>query len=100
MTNTEPFEGWEMASVGCYWSRSLPDGTSAHLSTWQCGDESGYRLTSHGHSMEFPDLASALAGYDQLANYYGHLFTGADALMGPQNDPKDLGESVSMRTKA
>lgn len=35
--------------------------------------------------------------HDQLARYYGALFTGADALMGPRNDPPDLGESVQMR---
>jgi hypothetical protein len=35
----------------------------------------------------------------QLDIYHRHLYTGADELMGPRNDPPDLGESVRMRPK-
>jgi hypothetical protein len=94
---TDPFEGWTMAEVGCHWSRELPGGKTAYLSTYHCGDESGYTITVDYKPVKFPDLASALIGYDQLATYYKHLFTGDDALLGPRNDPPDLHESVSYR---
>ena len=61
------FHGWEQASVGCYWYRPLPDGRKVTLSTWICGDESGYALTLNYETTKFPGVDAALAAYDVLA---------------------------------
>ncbi len=63
----DPFRGWEMWSVGCHWSRPLPDGRKVTLSTWSCGDESGYSLTLEYANAKFPDVEEAMAAYDVLA---------------------------------
>ncbi|MCV7256785.1 hypothetical protein H7J86_31875 [Mycobacterium hackensackense] len=67
MTEIDPFEGWEMRSVGCYWTRPIGDGRTATLSTWSRGAESGYALTVDRLEKQFPGLAEALAAYDELA---------------------------------
>ena len=64
----DPFAGWTQARVGCHWSRSLSDGRAVHMSTWQCGGDSGYSLTINYERVEYPDLASALASFEQLDN--------------------------------
>lgn len=63
----DPFEGWEMWSAGCHWSRTLPDGRKVTLSTWQCGADGGYSLTMNYKSTNYPDLDAALSAYEQLA---------------------------------
>lgn len=70
----DPFAGWTMASVGCYWSRQLPNGRRAHLSTWQTPHDwrnpdkrSGYALTVNYEESRYDDLASALAAFDRMA---------------------------------
>lgn len=62
-----PFAGWDAASVGCHWSRPLPDGRTLHMSTWACADRYGYSLTLDFESRVFPDLEAAKAGYAFLA---------------------------------
>lgn len=64
----DPFTGWTQARVGCYWSRPLPDGRVAHMSTWQRGGEDGYSLTVNYHRAEYPDLPAALAAFERLEN--------------------------------
>jgi hypothetical protein len=58
----DPFEGWTMASVGCHWSRQLPDGRMVHMSS----GSNGYSLTVNFERTEYRDLAAALAGYDEM----------------------------------
>lgn len=64
----DPFTGWAQARVGCYWSRPLPDGRIAHMSTWQRGGEDGYSLTINYRRAEYPDLPAALAAFERLEN--------------------------------
>lgn len=66
-SHTDPFAGWQQAAVGCYWSRALPDGREAHLSTWACGTRSGYSLTVNFVIRRFPGLEEALAAFEFLA---------------------------------
>jgi hypothetical protein len=70
MSSDDPFRGWTPASVGCHWSRALPDGREVHMSTWQSGSgkEGGYSLTIDYETTNYPDLAAALAAYKQMAN--------------------------------
>lgn len=63
----DPFHGWEMWTVGCHWSRPLPDGRKVTLSTWSCGGESGYSLTLEYKSAKIPDVDEAIAAYSVLA---------------------------------
>jgi len=56
-----------MWTVGCHWSRRLPDGRKVTLSTWSCGGESGYSLTLEYKCAKFPDVDAAIAAYDVLA---------------------------------
>lgn len=63
----DPFHGWEMWTVGCHWSRLLPDGRKVTLSTWSCGGESGYSLTLEYKSAKFRGVDEAIAAYDVLA---------------------------------
>lgn len=67
MSETDVFDGWQMWSVGCHWSRMLPDGRKVTLSTWACGAESGYQLTVNYESKQFPGIAEANAAYAFLA---------------------------------
>ena len=67
MTEADPFAGWEMRPVGCYWTRPIGDGRKATLSTWSRGGEGGYALTVDRVETQFPDLDGALAAYDELA---------------------------------
>lgn len=74
------FEGWTQWSVGCHWSRELPDGRSATLSTWQNGDgsRSGYKLGVGGAGMVyFADLETAKTAFALLAE--GRIADLADA---------------------
>lgn len=64
------FDGWTQWNVGCHWSRDMPDGRNATLSTWQNGDGSrgGYKLgVDEAGIGYFDDLDSAKAAYDLLA---------------------------------
>jgi hypothetical protein len=63
----DPFQGWEMWTVGCHWRRILPDGRRVTLSTWSCGAQSGYSLTLNYETTKFPGLDEALAAYEVLA---------------------------------
>ena len=67
MTEVDPFAGWEMRAVGCYWTRAIGDGHTATLSTWSRGCESGYALTVDRVETQFPGLDEALAAFDDLA---------------------------------
>lgn len=62
----DPFEGWEMWSAGCHWSRPLPDGRTVSMSTWSCGDRSGYSLTVDFTTRVFPGLEAAKAAFAVL----------------------------------
>lgn len=66
-TGPDPFEGWQQADVGCHWSRPLPDGREAYLSTWAYAGRSGYSLTVNFVSCRFPGLEEAKAAFDFLA---------------------------------
>jgi len=66
-TAGSPFHGWDMAQVGCHWSRTLPDGRLLALSSWSCGAASGYQLTLDYLSRRVPGVAAANAVYDHLA---------------------------------
>jgi hypothetical protein len=66
-SESDPFAGWEMASVGCYWSRALPDGRMVHMSSWASGSRSGYALTVDFVECVFPGLDEAKAAYEFLA---------------------------------
>ncbi|BBX87887.1 hypothetical protein [Mycolicibacterium aubagnense] len=66
-SDTDPFAGWESASVGCHWSRELPDGRVAHMSSWGCGDRSGYSITVEYVRRLFPDLEHAKSAHEFLA---------------------------------
>jgi hypothetical protein len=63
----EPFAGWTPSDVGCHWSRHLPDGRTAHLSTYSSGEESGYTLTVDYATTTYPDLDAANAAFTSLA---------------------------------
>lgn len=60
---SDPFEGWTMANVGCHWSRKMPNGKMAHMSS----GSSGYALWIDYQRMDFPDLDSVLKAYEELA---------------------------------
>lgn len=66
-SESDPFAGWEMTSVGCHWSRALPDGRMVHMSSWACGSRSGYMLTADFVEGVFPGLDEAKAAYEFLA---------------------------------
>lgn len=73
-TKTDPFTGWTMANVGCHWSRQLPDGRMAYLTTWQTPHDwghpdkrSGYALTVDREGGRYETLADALAAFDRMA---------------------------------
>lgn len=63
----DPFQGWENWTVGCHWSRTLPDGRKVTLSTWARGGESGYSLTLDFINARFPGVEEAIAAYGVLA---------------------------------
>ena len=70
----DPFAGWTMASVGCHWSRQLPDGRVAHLSTGQTPHNWGhpdkcswYDLSVGNDGGRYETLADALAAFDRMA---------------------------------
>jgi hypothetical protein len=74
INTADPFAGWTMANVGCHWSRQLPDGRMAYLSTWQTphnwghpDKRSGYSLTVDYEDSRYDDLASALTAFDAMA---------------------------------
>jgi hypothetical protein len=69
MVGEKAFEGWTPWRVGCHWSRDLPDGRSATLSTWQNGSGSrgGYTLSVEFRTAYFDDLEMAKATYNLLA---------------------------------
>lgn len=79
MMGDNPFDGWEMWDAGCHWSRELPDGRKASLSTWQNGSGSrgGYTLTVERVTRYFDDLDTAKAAYGLLAE--GRISNVADA---------------------
>lgn len=62
----DPFEGWEMWSAGCHWSRPLPDGRTVSMSTWSCGARTGYSLTVDFTTRVFPGLDEAKAAFAVL----------------------------------
>lgn len=66
-SDTSLFAGWDMAAVGCHWSRALPDGRVVHMSSWSCGDLSGYLVTLDGEQRVFPDLERATSAFAFLA---------------------------------
>lgn len=68
---SDPYEGWKQWSVGCHWSRKLPDGRSVHMSSWACGSRSGYSLTLDYERRVFSDLNAAKAAYEYLASEPG-----------------------------
>lgn len=64
---SNPYEGWEQAAVGCHWSRKLPDGRRASMSTWMCGKRSGYSLVVDYVRRYFTGLEEAKDAYAFLA---------------------------------
>lgn len=66
-SDTGLFAGWEMAAVGCHWSRALPDGRVVHMASWSCGDRSGYSVTLDSEQRVFPDLERATSAFAFLA---------------------------------
>jgi len=64
---TDPFAGWTQADVGCYWSRQLPDGRTAHLAS----TSAGYTLTVDFQSTHHPDLDDAITAFAALADTAG-----------------------------
>lgn len=66
-SGTDPFAGWEMASVDCHWSRALPDGRVVHMSSWGRGSRSGYALIIDFVERVFSSLDEAKAAYEFLA---------------------------------
>jgi hypothetical protein len=73
---TDPFEGWQMAIAGCHWSRTLPNGGDAHVSSWSTPHapsdpryRSGYALIiDHrliGDCKTFTEAAAAAMSHDR-----------------------------------